>query len=212
MIGVINIKNIIKVLCMMIFTLLIVGCSKKNSKEIYKEIVDKLEDLDSYTLEGELQMFNDDNTFKYSVSVNYLEEDNFKVDLINKSNNHRQIILRNNDGVYVITPSLNKSFKFQSEWPYNNSQSYLIQTIIKDLENDENRKYELNEKNYIFTSKVNYMNNPSLKYQKVYFDKKLILKKVEIYDNDNNKKILMKIKNIKYNNKIKKETFNLDNN
>lgn len=112
----------------------------------------------------------------------------------------------------VITPSLNKSFKFQSEWPYNNSQSYLIQTIIKDLENDENRKYELNEKDYIFTSKVNYMNNPSLKYQKVYFDKKLILKKVEIYDNDNNKKILMKIKKIKYNNKIKKETFNLDNN
>ena len=212
MIGVINIKNIIKVLCMMIFTLLIVGCSKKNSKEIYKELVDKLEDLDSYTLEGELQMFNDDNSFKYSVSVNYLEDDNFKVDLINKSNNHRQIILRNNDGVYVITPSLNKSFKFQSEWPYNNSQSYLIQTIIKDLENDENRKYELNEKDYIFTSKVNYMNNPSLKYQKVYFDKKLMLKKVEIYDNDNNKKILMKIKKIKYNNKIKKETFNLDNN
>ena len=145
---------------MMIFTLLIVGCSKKNSKEIYKELVDKLEDLDSYTLEGELQMFNDDNSFKYNVTVNYLEDDNFKVDLINKSNNHRQIILRNNDGVYVITPSLNKSFKFQSEWPYNNSQSYLIQTIIKDLENDENRKYELNEKNYIFTSKVNYMNNP----------------------------------------------------
>lgn len=108
MIGVINIKNIIKVLCMMIFTLLIVGCSKKNSKEIYKELVDKLEDLDSYTLEGELQMFNDDNAFKYSVSVNYLEDDNFKVDLINKSNNHRQIILRNNDGVYVKTQESTK--------------------------------------------------------------------------------------------------------
>lgn len=56
------------------------------------------------------------------------------------ANNHEQIILRNKDGVYVVTPSLNKSFKFQSEWPYNNSQVYLLQSIVDDIKDDEGKK------------------------------------------------------------------------
>ena len=36
--------------------------------------------------------------------------------------------------VRVLTPSLNKSFKFQSDWPYNNSQVYLLQTLLSDIQ------------------------------------------------------------------------------
>ena len=49
----------------------------------------------------------------------------------------------------VVTPSLNKSFKFQSEWPYNNSQIYLLQPILMDLENDKNLKFEAKNNEYI---------------------------------------------------------------
>ena len=62
-----------------------------------------------------------------------MSKDKFKVSLINNSTNHEQVILRNDDGVFVLTPSLNKSFKFQSDWPYNNSQIYLLGSIIDDL-------------------------------------------------------------------------------
>lgn len=212
MIGVINIKNIIKVLCMMIFTLLIVGCSKKNSKEIYKELVDKLEDLDSYTLEGELQMFNDDNSFKYNVTVNYLEDDNFKVDLINKSNNHRQIILRNNDGVYVITPSLNKSFKFQSDWPYNNSQIYLLQTLLKDIKNDETKTVEEVEDGYKITTSVNYSNNRNLVKQHIYVDKKANITSVEIVNENDIVKMKMNFTKTDLSATYKSDYFDLNNN
>ena len=37
-----------------------------------------------------------------------------------------------------MTPSLNKSFKFQSDWPYNSSQAYIMSSILKDLEDDDN--------------------------------------------------------------------------
>ena len=36
--------------------------------------------------------------------------------------------------VRVLTPTLNKSFKFQSDWPYNNSQVYLLQTLLSDIQ------------------------------------------------------------------------------
>ena len=68
------------------------------------------------------------------------------------------------DGVYVLTPTLNKSFKFQSKWPYNNSQSYLLQSIINDMENDANLKMTKQDGNYVFTSEVNYKNNTSYQY------------------------------------------------
>ena len=42
--------------------------------------------------------------------------------------------------ITVVTPSLNKSFKFQSDWPYNNSQSYLLESIADDIKEDEESK------------------------------------------------------------------------
>lgn len=92
-------------------------------------------------------MFNNENSHNYDIKVSYTKENNFKVSLKNQANNHEQIILRNNDGVYVVTPSLNKSFKFQSEWPYNNSQAYLLQVILSDLEKDKEMEFVSNEKN-----------------------------------------------------------------
>ena len=44
--------------------------------------------------------------------------------------------------VIVLTPSLNKSFKFQSDWPYNSSQSYILQPLLEDMENEEEQKYK----------------------------------------------------------------------
>ena len=62
--------------------------------------------------------------------------------------------------VYVITPSLNKSFKFQSDWPNNNSQSYLLTSVAKDLKDDSAYKFTQKDKDYVFTTKTNYPNNP----------------------------------------------------
>ncbi len=71
--------------------------------------------------------------------------------------------------VIVLTPSLNKSFKFQSEWPYNNSQSYLLQTLVKDMDSDNNKMVDVSENDIIVTTKVNYSNNKKLVNQKNLF-------------------------------------------
>ena len=98
--------------------------------------------------------------------------------------------------VYVLTPSLNKSFKFQSEWPYNNSQSYLLQSILKDISSDSEKKYEETEDGYVFTTKVNYSNNPALKNQKIILDKDLNIKTVEVMDENGNMQIKMEFNDI----------------
>ena len=186
-----------------IATLCLTGCGTLGDKEIRDNFIKSSKELKSYHMEGNLKLTNNDDNYEYNVQVNYQKDNNYKVSLTNKSNNYEQIILKNNDGVYVITPSLNKSFKFQSDWPDNNSQSYLINSVAKDLENDENYKYTQKDNNYILTIKTNYPNNPKYTKQNITLDKNYNLKKVEVQDNENISYIEFSVKTID-----KKATFN----
>ncbi len=95
--------------------------------------------------------------------------------------------------VCVVTPSLNKSFKFQSEWPYNNSQIYLLQPLAKDLKNDDKRLFEKTNDGYCLTVKVRYDNDISLEKQKICFDKDINLMNVEVLDKNNSVKMRLNV-------------------
>ena len=90
----------ILILC---FCLLIVGCGKYTVKDAEKDLEKKINKLDGYNLTGEMEIINNDDIYKYDVDVSYSKTDKFRVSLKNKTNNHEQIILKNSDGVYVLT-------------------------------------------------------------------------------------------------------------
>ena len=109
-----------------------------------------------------------------------------------------------------MTPSLNKSFKFQSDWPYNNSQVYLLNSVLEDLKEDEKRTFDSVDEGYVFSSKVNYPNNKSLVKQKVYMNKDSKVTKVEVVDKDNNVLISMNYNKIEYDKKFGENYFELN--
>lgn len=205
-------KKIKKILFFAMLMIIMSGCGKNSSENTIKTLTKKIEETQSYHLEGILDIINNENTYSYDVDVAYKKDNNFKVSLKNKTNNHEQIILRNTEGVYVLTPSLNKSFKFQSEWPYNNSQSYLLQNLINDIKNDAEYKTEEIEEGYVVTTKTNYSNNKDLKTQKIYINKEKDIYQVEVLDDNGNIKIKMKINKIDYNPNYNDDTFKLENN
>lgn len=189
-----------KILLFIIITscILMSGCGKSGEKEVLKKLTKKIEESKSYQLSGDLEMINNDDTYKYQVNVSYEKEDKYRVSLKNKVNNHEQIILKNEEGVYVLTPSLNKSFKFQSEWPYNNSQSYLLQTILRDIKNDKNKTFKNNDTGFVIATKVNYSNNKELTKQNIYLDKDANIKEVHVLNNENQVMIKMKFSTIDF--------------
>lgn len=173
-------------LCLFLLT----GCGKYNEKTIVKDLNKKINAITGYHIEGTMDIYNGEDVYSYDVESSY-ENDNYRVSLTNKMNNHEQIILRNADGVYVLTPSLNKSFKFQSNWPENNSQTYILQSILTDINKDENIKLEEKDGKYILKTKIAYSNNKNLVSQKIYMDKNLNFEKIEVYDESGNKQIKM---------------------
>ena len=129
-------------LIMIIGVFAISGCGKTSESDVIKDLTKKINDSKAYYVDGTLEIVNNEDVYTYNVNVSYKEKDNYKVSLVNTVNNHEQIILRNSDGVYVVTPRINKSFKFQSDWPYNNSQVYLLGPLLDDITNDVNRTFE----------------------------------------------------------------------
>ena len=62
----------------------------------------------------------------------------FIVSMSRKQEEDSQMIVRNKEGVFVVTPSLGKTYKFQSDWPAQNSQAYLIGALSEDIKADKN--------------------------------------------------------------------------
>ena len=189
---------------------LVTGCGKNSESDVLADLDKKFNDGKGYVMTGTLEVLNNDDIYNYEVETAYKKDDYYKITLTNTSNNHEQIILKNDDGVFVLTPSLNKSFKFQSDWPYNNSQVYLLQSIISDLENDDKRTFKKDDKDYVFTSNVNYPNNRSLVSQKVTFDKDLKLKEAIVLDSDDVPNMTLKVKDIDFSPSFKNNYFEID--
>ena len=198
-----------KIIMLLVVLCLLTGCGKYSEKDVVKDLEKKLDK--NYKLSGELSINNNDEVYNYKVEVLYMKKDYYKVVLTNTSNDHTQIILKNDDGVYVLTPSLNKSFRFQSDWPYNNSQIYLINAIINDIKKDNKRKFTSSDNKYIIKTNVKYPNNTKLVNQKIVVSKDLKFEKVIVYDNNGSPVMNMIFDKIDYSPKISKSDFKLDN-
>ena len=198
-----------KLLVILGMLLVVTGCGKTTESDIVKEFSNTVDKSKSYKINGTMEISNDEEKFVYNLETYYMKDNYYKVILVNQTNNHEQIILKNKNDVYVITPELNKSFKFQSEWPDNSSQSYLLKSIKKDLMSDKNVKLLESDNSYVIKSKVNYPNNQELVEQKVYFDKQIKLKKVEVLDKNGIVKIKVTFNKIDLKANLKEKDFDI---
>ncbi len=188
------------------------GCGTYNEEKALKDFKDLVNNNKTYYLEGKMSILSGERNYNYDVKVSYMQGSYYKVDLLNTDNSHEQIILKNDEGVYVITPNLNKSFKFQSDWPNNSSQAYIMETILNDLDKDSSRGFEEKDGKYIMNSSVNYPNNSNLKTQKVTFNSKMEPEKVEILNDNGTANITMTFTKIEWAKKFDKDYFSLNSN
>lgn len=186
------------------------GCGKLSVDDVSEKIFKKYKNISNYYVEASMTLNNNDDVYNYDVTVSYKDKDKYRVHLINKSNNYEQIIVKNADGVYVVTPSLNKSFKFQSDWPYNNSQAYLIQSVIEDMKITKEPEMIKDDNKYIFITNARYPSNPKMVKQKAVFDEKFNLKEVHVMDDGDVSYIDVVFNVIDFDKKIDDEQFKVE--
>ncbi len=96
-------KKLLCFLLMLFCITCLTACGKQTEESVLEKLSNKIENTDGYKLEAEMELINNEDSYKYDVTVSYAKDDYFRVSLRNQSNNHEQIILKNTDGVYVMT-------------------------------------------------------------------------------------------------------------
>jgi len=152
------------------FALLLAACGNMSEDDVIEKLTANLRDATSYMAEGMMTLESDGQRYEYAIQVAFQRDGFYRVTMRNETTNNEQIILRNDEGVFVLTPSLNKKFKFQSDWPLSSSQIYLYESLLSDILNDEGRVFTAGEESYIFETVANYHGNSDLVAQIVQFN------------------------------------------
>lgn len=193
--------------------LALAGCGSNSQEKVSKKIEKRLQQIDGYIAHAEMSMKTGQEARNYKINVWYKkgENDYYRVDLTNEEEDNQQTILKNEEGVFVLTPVLNKSFKFQSDWPENNGQPYLYQSLINDMVQDQDATFTVSDEHYVFKTKTNYMNNKHLPFQEVYFDRKTYLPvHVKVMNENEEPLIEVTFHDIKVNPQFSDADFNRD--
>src|SRR5690554_6083212 len=137
------------VLCVV---MVLAGCGKKDVGGVVKDIEQVANDLESYKAKGSMLLHTGQQPLEYQVEVWYQNPHYYRIALTNVKKDITQIVLRNDDGVFVLTPHLKKSFRFQSDWPDHQGQVYLYQTLIASILKDDQRQFTADDENesYVF--------------------------------------------------------------
>jgi len=161
----------------------------------------------SYEFVSNMEMLENDELKSYQVTSTYAkieDKEYYKVELYDKSLNQAQVIVRNDDGVFVLTPSLNQVFQFKSKWPNNSPKPYIYQSLLTFL---KEHKPEKIKDGYLVNGEMTYENDERVKNQEIKFDKDLKPVYVNVYDSDGTEIIKLTSTSFKANPKMSKDDF-----
>jgi outer membrane lipoprotein-sorting protein len=200
----------------MSFALVLAGCGKKDAGGVVKDLnklISRLESSEgSYQGAGRMILQSGQQPLEYAVEVWYQNPYYYRISLKNQEKDITQIVLRNDEGVFVLTPHLNKSFRFKSSWPENQRQVYLYQSLVQSIIEDNDRQFTTEDNSYVFDVAASY-NTGTLARQKIWLDKdSLAPQKVEVADTNNNVVVKVDFTQFEFDKKFEKDSFDMQRN
>lgn len=196
--------------------LVLAGCGKKDAASVVKDlnnVSDKLESKQgAYQGAGTMTLYTGEQPQEYKVEVWYKNPSYYRISLSNVQKDVTQIVLRNDEGVFVLTPSLGKSFRFQSDWPDSQGQVYLYQTLLNSIVSDNNRQFTADGDNYVFEVAANYQSSALVR-QKIWLTKKTYEpKQVQVSDSEAKVVVDVKFDSFKFDPELNKDSFDMQKN
>ncbi|MBS4206477.1 outer membrane lipoprotein carrier protein LolA [Bacillus sp. FJAT-50079] len=189
------------------------ACGTKSQEDVTKGLKEKVGNLKGYKATAQMTLTVGNDPQSYDIDVWHNKPGDYRVHLKNEKKDQSQMILRNKSGVYVVTPALNKSYRFQSEWPQNSSQAYLYESLVADVLNDKEAKFKATDDHYVFETKTRYQNNKMLPSQEITFRKDTLEPvTVKVMDTNHNPVMTVEFSKVDFNAKFDKDAFETEKN
>ncbi|SOC42111.1 LolA family protein [Ureibacillus acetophenoni] len=204
-------QRVILLLVLLLSALMIAACGSKSKEDVVKDLSNKWGNVNGYELDATMEIKTGSTPRVYDVNVWHTKPDFYRVKVTQQGEDVTQMIIRNKEGVFVVTPSLRKTYKFQSEWPKQNSQAYLIGALGEDLLADENVTMEEDDNNYIFQAATRNNHKSVMPSQVITVDKKTKLPKtVSVLNEAGEEQLLITFSKVDLGVQHKEEEFAVD--
>ncbi|AJY73867.1 DUF4367 domain-containing protein [Paenibacillus beijingensis] len=188
-------------------SMVLAGCGTKDAGSVVKELGKVADKTESYQGSGVMTLHTGEQPLEYKVDIKFQKPSYYRIALTNEKKDITQIVLRNDEGVFVLTPKLNKVFRFQSDWPENQGQVYLYQTLLQSILLDNSRQFAVDKDSYVFDVMANYT-NASLARQKIWLSKSdYAPRQVEVSDSNAAVMVDVKFDKFDFNPKFDKSVF-----
>ncbi|MDR6227575.1 outer membrane lipoprotein-sorting protein [Desmospora profundinema] len=197
---------------LLLVSVVLAGCGEKTPEQIVSDLSKRSEKMESYKSKGTMTINSGTAPQEYEVEVWYKKPHYYRVSLTNTKKDVTQILLRNDDGVFVLTPHLEKSFRFQSDWPENSGQVYLYESLLSSIIDDSARKVTPAEKSYQFEVAANYSQNQSLVKQQIWMDHKYNPQKVQVLNDEEKVMVEVQFESFEADASFDKDAFNMERN
>jgi outer membrane lipoprotein-sorting protein len=159
-------------LLVVVIAIVLAACGAPSKDNVTKKLSDKWNDSKGYELQATMEIKTGSEPRLYDVDVWHTKPDFYRVHVTQSGKDESQMIVRNEDGVFVVTPSLGKTYKFQSDWPAQNSQAYLIGALSEDITADKNATMTEEDDAFVFETETRNNHRKVLPNQKIYINKK----------------------------------------
>ena len=190
---------IILIIFFMFFLFKIKKKKKKNGNNMNsQEIVDKILDLTSYTAKVKVQVNSNKNTNKYVLFQKFNSQEGSMQEVIEPENIAGVKIIKNNNNLSIENSNLDLKTIFEN---YNGLESNSLDLINFINEYKENNELDFEEKGEEIILKTKARKESKyLENKKLYIDKKSIMpKKMIIQDNNQNETIIIEYIEIELN-------------
>jgi outer membrane lipoprotein-sorting protein len=186
----------------------VAGCGIPTGQSVNQKIQTHAQQLDekNYQSEAMMTVQMDDNNQTYYVKVSYESPEVYKIELGNQDKQIHQIIVHNQNGMFIVSPSLGKVFRFNGNWAQNQGQIYLYDQLLKQI-SSKDVKMTRSGGTYQFTVPVTPASD-TISSQQVVLNKDLNPTSVSLLDKDGKAAVSLKYTSFKTGVQFQANAFN----
>lgn len=126
-------KNGLAFLLTLCLGMILVGCGEPSVTQVVRQLQTMQSQLTSYKSTAMMTVQVQGAAERYFVETWYKAPNQYRIALGNENRDISQIILRNDQGIYIVSPGTKKVIRFQGDWAERQGQLYLYNALLSRI-------------------------------------------------------------------------------
>lgn len=204
----------LKIIISLLFLITLIGCSKLQSNDDYPTIQEKLMNMESYSLEGNVKYISNKGETQYDIEHLVKKDGKYLIKTNTPENVSGNIVLFDGDILWQYNPKLDSKISVGNKDKMERKELSLFSFLENHIKSQDIAMETANMDNEIYTileAKIPGTNR-FFQTEKLWINNKTKNpEKLVIFDSEGKERVVLNIKNFQYNKEIEDEMFNIEN-